>query len=70
MRGHRLLARLAYLQPPPAGERHHADQRLGVQLGQARVVVARLELGAQDVLDLVRHVVEHAGEAAGRRHHR
>ena len=47
-------------------ERHHADQRLRVELGELAVVPAGLELRPQDVLDLVRDVVEDRGEVAGR----
>ena len=58
------LARFADLEPPATGQRDHADQRLRIEFGQLRVESTGLELGAEDVFDLVRDVVEDAGEVA------
>src|SRR5690606_34627870 len=52
VRRHLGLLRLAHVQPPLAGQRNHADQRLRVQRRQLRVEAAGLELAAQDVLHL------------------
>src|SRR4051794_36003360 len=57
----------ACVQPPLAGQRDHADQRLRVERGELGVVLPRLELSREDVLDLRRDVADQAGERPGGR---
>ena len=44
VRGHLVLAGRPVVQPPLPDQRHHADQRLAVELGELRVVAAGVEL--------------------------
>src|SRR3954449_9448566 len=64
--GDLVLLRLPRVEPPLTGESDHPDERLGVEPGQLRLVVAALELAGEHVLDLGRDVADHAREGARR----
>src|SRR5256885_606192 len=61
---------LAGVEPPLTGERDHADQCLGVERSELRVVPTGLERPSEDVLDLAGDVADQAGERARSGGHR
>src|SRR5579875_391569 len=70
VRGHHLARRFAFLEPPRAGQRHHADEHLRVHRGELGVDAALPELAGQDVLGLAGDVVEQRRERPARSSHR
>ena len=66
MRRHLRLLRLAGVEPPLAGERHHPDQHLRVQRRGLGVERRARELVGEQVLDLGGDVGDQARERPGR----
>jgi hypothetical protein len=52
--------------PPLTDLGHHSDQRVGVDRRHLRVVAGVLELVAEHVVDPLREIVDHPGQAAPR----